>query len=138
MLCMASTNPTCSLPCILLYCLTYFPPVVREEGGKRERHRMPAPVVDARVLRGLDRLGRLTGAPGDVVARCCLVALAEGKDSRDASSFEVENGTTMRRRRVGKHPNNRDSDGRKAIRVVDAVPSVDHRWGATSTKHVAR
>ena len=60
--------------------------------------------VDARVLRG--PLGSF-GAPGDVVARCCLVALAE--DSRGASSFEVENGTTMRRRRVAQHPNNRDS-----------------------------
>ena len=36
--------------------------------------------VNARVLRG--PLGSL-GAPGDVVARCCLVALAE--DSRGAS-----------------------------------------------------
>ena len=61
--------------------------------------------VNARVLRG--PLGSL-GAPGDVVARCCLVALAE--DSRGASSFEEENGTTMRRRRVAQHPNNRDSE----------------------------
>ena len=63
--------------------------------------------VDARVLRG--PLGS-RGAPGDVVARCCLVARA--KDSRGASSFEVENGSTMRRRhrRVAQHPNSRDSE----------------------------
>ena len=38
----------------IVYC------ILREEGGKRERHRMPTPVTDARrVLRGQDRLGRL-------------------------------------------------------------------------------
>ena len=85
---------------VLAYCM--------KREGKGDRRRMPAPVVDARVLRWQDRLGRLIGAPRDVVARCCLVARAE--DSRGASSFEVENGTTMRRRRVAQHPNNRDSE----------------------------
>ena len=99
--------------------------------------RIPVPVVWMPACCA-DRLGRLG------YRAMWLLGVASWHLQRTAvvrpSSFEVENGSTMRRRRrrVAQHPNNGDNDGGKAIRVVDAVPSVDHLGDATSTEHVPR
>ena len=130
--------------------------------GRECLHMPPGPSgMPACCLGRLGRIGHraplgLHGALGDVVARCCLVALAE--DSRGVSGLVTRRVSepgrmraTMRHRRVVQHliffkktAMEGDGDGGNAISkrsVVDAVPtelSAGSPWGAPRAKHVAR